>query len=60
MLDKTDFSVLNQAIQLIKAGRMKRADIGHGMVVYKVPSNNPYKYTIRMDIKVEETDNGKD
>lgn len=43
---------MNKAVSLIKRGKLKRADLGHGAVAYKVPSNNPDKYIIRIDIKI--------
>jgi hypothetical protein len=54
MFDKHDIQVLNRAIAMIKDGSCNRIDLGHGMLIYKVPSNNPKKYTIRLDIKVYE------
>lgn len=29
-----------------------RVDLGNNTIVYKVPSSNPSKYTIRIDIRV--------
>lgn len=49
---QTDLEAINKAYHLIKDGGCSRVDIGCGMVIYKVPSNNPNKYTIRLDIKV--------
>lgn len=54
MFDKHDIQVLDRAIAMIKDGSCNRIDLGHGMLIYKVPSNNPKKYTIRLDIKVYE------
>lgn len=45
---------IKNAIQSIKRGEAKRVDIGLDVSVYKVPSQNPNKYTIRIDIKVKE------
>lgn len=58
MADLTNhgLSSLRKAIQQIKAGDAARVDLGHGTIVYKVPSNNPKKFTIRIDIKIEEED----
>lgn len=53
MLQK-DFEAIKRAYALIKEGCFNRIDLGCGMVMYKVPSNNPRKYTVRLDIKVEE------
>lgn len=52
MFDKNDVQGLNQVISMIKDGYCNRVDLGHGMLIYKVPSSNPKKYTIRLDIKV--------
>lgn len=52
-LSKTDHKVISKAISLIQGGTCNRVDLGHGMIIYKVPSNNPNKYTIRLDIKME-------
>lgn len=54
----SDLSALNTAIEGIKAGKFNKVDLGQGMKAYKVPSNNPNKYTIRVDIKVEVVHNG--
>lgn len=52
-LDKSDLKAASRAISLIQEGTCNRVDLGHGMIIYKVPSNNPNKYTIRLDIKME-------
>lgn len=54
MFDKHSTQILNRAIAMIKDGSCNRIDLGHGMLIYKVPSNNPKKYTIRLDIKIYE------
>lgn len=54
MLDKHDIQVLKKAIDMIKDGSCNQVDLGHSMLIYKVPSNNPKKYTIRLDIKIYE------
>ena len=53
MLQK-DLEAIKRAYELIQAGNCTRIDLGCGMIMYKVPSNNPKKYTIRLDIKVKE------
>lgn len=53
MLQK-DLEAIKRAYELIRAGNCTRIDLGCGMIMYKVPSNNPEKYTVRLDIKVEE------
>lgn len=49
-----DMKVLNTAIEGIREGKFNKVDLGQGVKVYKIPSNNPHKYLIRVDIKVEE------
>lgn len=39
------------AIHTIESGQAKRVDVENGVTVYKVPSANPDKYTIRIDVK---------
>lgn len=53
-MQKVALEAISKAVSLIKRGQIKRADLGHGMVAYKVPSNNPDKYIIRIDIKIKE------
>lgn len=53
-LTKHGLASLRKAVMMIQAGESKRVDLGHGTIVYKVPSANPKKYTIRIDMKVEE------
>lgn len=52
-LSKADLKCISKAFDLIEEGTSVRVDLGYGMVMYKVPSNNPKKYTIRLDIKME-------
>lgn len=52
-LTEAGMAALKLAIRNIKAGKCVRVDLGHNTIVYKVPSNNPDKYTIRVDIKVD-------
>lgn len=51
-MTQTDLRAVDTACALIKEGVCNRVDLGCGMVIYKVPSNNPNKYTIRLDIKI--------
>lgn len=44
---------LNAAIDLIVAGKATRLELRKGVTIYKVPSNKPDKYVIRMDLKYE-------
>ena len=53
-MQRADLEAISKAVSLIKKGQLKRADLGHGMVAYKVPSNSPDKYIIRIDIKIKE------
>lgn len=53
-MQRADLEAISKAVSLIKKGQLKRADLGHGMVAYKVPSSNPDKYIIRVDIKIKE------
>lgn len=53
-MQRAALEAISKAVSLIKKGQLKRADLGHGMVAYKVPSNNPDKYIIRIDIKIKE------
>lgn len=53
-MTRAALEAISKAVSLIKKGELKRADLGHGMVAYRVPSNNPDKYIIRVDIKVRE------
>lgn len=54
--DLTDAGLnsLALAVNNIQKGLYKRVDLGHGTIAYKIPSNNPKKFTIRIDMKVEE------
>ena len=51
-MNRAALEAISKAVSLIKAGELKRADLGLGLVAYKVPSNNPDKYIIRVDIKI--------
>ena len=42
------------AVKSIIAGDASKVEVNKEIKAYKVPSNNPNKYTIRIDIKVEE------
>ena len=53
-LTKSDLQAIQTAISLISQGDVSRVDLGHNTIVYKVSSINPKKYTIRMDIKIDE------
>lgn len=49
-----DIKAIQEAIKYVQTGRYKRVDVTENCTVYKVPSPNPKKYTLRVDIKVEE------
>lgn len=55
MLQK-DLEAIKEAYGLIKKGMCSRISIGSNKTMYKVPSNNPNKFIIRMDIKVNKED----
>lgn len=50
----TELSATLEAIKLITRGNSTKCEVNNRVKVYKVPSNNPNKYTIRVDIKVQE------
>lgn len=52
-LTRAGLESLADAVELIEKGT-KRVDLEHDTIVYRVPSNNPKKYTIRIDMKVSE------
>lgn len=52
-LSKADLKCISKAFDLIEEGTLVKVDLGYGMIMYKVPSNSPNKYTIRLDIKME-------
>lgn len=45
---------LRKAVRMITSGETKRIDLGNGTIVYKISSKNPKKYTIRIDMRIEE------
>ena len=47
---------LVNAVDLLRNSDVKRVDLGHDTIVYKVPTNNPKKYTIRVDMKFDESE----
>lgn len=54
MLLQKDLEAVKKAYALIKEGHCTRVDLGLGSSVYKAPSNNPQKYIIRVDFKINE------
>lgn len=53
-LTNAGLNSLALAVKNIQKDLYKRVDLGHGTIVYKIPTNNPKKFTIRIDMKVEE------
>lgn len=53
-MDKTKegINTLMRAIGMISDGKVDRVDLGHGTKAYKVPSHNPNKFLVRVDIDV--------
>lgn len=49
-----DEKAIGNAINLIVEGLCKKVEVSNEILVYKVPSQNPKKYIIRIDIKEEE------
>ena len=45
---------ISKAINSIHQGIFNKISIGDNMIAYKVPSNNPKKYVIRLDVKINE------
>lgn len=45
---------LIRAVKTIVSGDAAKVEINDEIKAYKVPSNNPSKYIIRIDIKVQE------
>lgn len=45
---------ISKAVKSILARDASKVEISDEIKAYKVPSNNPNKYTIRIDIKVQE------
>jgi hypothetical protein len=58
MADLTNHGLvgIRNAVSQIREHDVKRVDLGHDTTVYKVPSNNPNKYTIRIDMKFDESE----
>lgn len=53
-LTQHGLTTIKTAVNLIRTTDVNRVDVGQGTIVYRVPSNNPRKYTIRVDMKIEE------
>ena len=51
-----DLNAIDHAVKSIVDGAVLKAQVTDRIKVYKVPSSNPDKYTVRIDIKVEEQD----
>lgn len=59
-LSSAGLKSLKKAISLIHDGSCNRVDLGHNTIAYKVPSPNLDKYTIRIDIKVNLKEEGRE
>ena len=46
---------IQNAIRDINLGLYKKVEIEDNILIYKVPTQNENKYTIRLDIKVDKT-----
>lgn len=53
-LTKSELESIQRAVSMISHGDASRVDLGHNTIIYKVFSTNSKKYTIRMDIKINE------
>lgn len=53
-LSVCEITAINEAMRSITRGDCKSVQVNDRTKVYKIPSNNPDKYVIRVDIKVEE------
>ena len=51
-MDDKNLKAIQTAVNMINQGLFNRADIGDGIIAYKVPSSNPNKYVIRIDIQI--------
>ena len=47
---------LGIAINLLLDSGIKKVDLGHDTIVYKVPSNMPGKYTIHIEMSIDESE----
>ena len=55
-LTKRGLDSLANAVNMLRTSDVKRVDLGHDTIVYKVPTGNPKKYTIRIDMKFDESE----
>lgn len=53
MKSRIDWIRIDKAVDAIKDADQLNCKVDESIKVYKVPSNNPHKYIIRIDIKVE-------
>lgn len=53
-LNSYESQSLIRAVRTIVSGDAAKVEINNEIKAYKVPSNNPNKYIIRIDIKVQE------
>ena len=55
-MNRFDLEDINKAVNAIIDQGYSKVQLNEFLKVYKIPSQNPSKYTIRVDIKVEEVE----
>ena len=55
-MNRFDLEDINKAVNAIIDQGYSKVQLNKFLKVYKIPSQNPSKYTIRVDIKVEEVE----
>lgn len=55
-MNRFDLEDINKAVNAIIDQGYSKVRLNEFLNVYKIPSQNPSKYTIRIDIKVEEAE----
>lgn len=48
-----ELSRIEEAVETVIARKAKKVQVNSRTQVYIIPSNNPEKYTVRVDIKVD-------
>lgn len=52
-MNKEELKFIEDSIEAIKCGTINKLEYSSNKIkVYKIPSNNPEKYTIRVDVKI--------
>lgn len=54
-LTQHGLEILKRAVKQIRENRAESIDLGHDTLIYKVPTDNPKKYTVRVDMEFDET-----